>query len=191
MARHAIHATALVRCPFSVASEMIERALQDRREITVSAGHGLRERVRIGWAVVDDLSDECRSHDAVAIYWTPRHKTFPTFAGTITVRPHFRDVYIRITGHYEPPLGATGRFFDRIAGRQIARVTLHRLLRELARDVESRYLVYLQEIGAAGTHRHTGRKGDEILGSDESGLGHALLGHVEQDVDRRVAVDQE
>lgn len=164
MARRSIAATKLVRVPFSAATEMVERALVDRKELVVSAARGVTERVRIGWAIVDDLSDEARRHDAISLYWTPVHAGFPSFAGTITVRPHFRDVHLRISGHYEPPLGAPGRFFDRLAGRHIARVTLQRLVAELARDIESRYLVYLQEIGAARTHGHTGGERDKILG---------------------------
>jgi hypothetical protein len=154
-----------VRCPFSVAIELIGRSLREKKEITISASPGVRENVRLGWAIVDDLSDESRRHDAVAIYWTPVHRGFPSFSGTITVRPHFRDVRVHISGHYEPPFGAPGRFFDRFAGRQIARATLLRLVREIARDVESRYLVYLQEIGATRTHGHTGSERDKVLGS--------------------------
>lgn len=164
MSRRCIHATQLVRCPFSVGMEMIERALRDRKELVVSAARGVTERVRIGWAIVDDLSDEARRHDAISLYWTPVHAGFPSFAGSITVRPHFRDMYLRISGYYEPPLGSPGRFFDRLAGRHIARVTLQRLVKELARDVESRYLVYLQEIGAACAHRHAGSERDKVLG---------------------------
>ena len=165
MRKHSIHATAVVRCPFSAAVEMIERALRDRKEITVSVARGLREQVRLGWAVVDDLSDEARRHDAIALYWTPHHAAFPAFAGTITVRPRFRDSYLRVSGTYEPPFGSTGRLFDRLAGRQIARITLQRLVRAIARDVESRYLVYLQEIGAARADRHAGGERDQVLGT--------------------------
>ena len=161
--RRAIQATALVRCPFSQATPMLERALANYPEFTVSPMRGVRERVKIGWSIVDDLTDSARGHDAIAIYWTPENPTFPSFAGTVTVRPHFRESHIRISGHYEPPLGAPGRFFDRLAGRHIARVTLKRLVRTLGKDVESRYLVYLQEIGAARTHGHAGGKRDKVL----------------------------
>lgn len=147
MTGNVIHASALVRCPFSVSIEMLARALRDRPDITVSPMRGVRERVHVGWAIVDDLTDECRRHDALTIYWKPEHRTFPAFSGTLTVRPHFRDVHVRITGNYDPPLGATGRLFDRMAGRHIARLTLRRLIRDLARDAESRYLAYRQEMG--------------------------------------------
>lgn len=163
MSKHVIHATMLARCPFSVATEMLGRSLREKKDMTVSVTRAIREHVRLGWAVVDDLTDESRRHDAIAIYWTPDHPTFPSFAGTITVRPHYRESYIRITGTYDPPLGRAGRLFDRFAGRHIARATLLRLIRELVRDIESRYLVYLQEIGAAGAHRHSGGKRDEVL----------------------------
>jgi hypothetical protein len=144
-----IHASALVRCPFSVAIEMMERALRDRHDIIVSPMRGVRERVHVGWAIVEDLTDECRRHDALTIYWTPEHRTYPAFSGTLTVRPHFRDVHVRITGQYDPPLGGIGRMFDRMAGRHIARLTLRRLIRDLTRDAESRYLTYCQEMGPA------------------------------------------
>ncbi len=163
MSAKVIHASALVRCPFSVAVDMMERALRDRHDMLVSPMRGVRERVHVGWAIVDDLTDECRRHDALTIFWKPEHRTFPAFSGTLTVRPHFRDVHVRITGQYDPPLGGTGRLFDRMAGRHIARLTLRRLIRDLARAAESRYLVYLQEIRAPGSDRHTGSESNEIL----------------------------
>jgi hypothetical protein len=147
MASNVIHASALVRCPFSVSIEMIERALRQRRDMIVCPIRGVRERVHLGWAVVDDLTDECRRHDALTIYWKPEHRTFPEFSGTLTVRPHFRDVHVRITGQYSPPFGIAGRLFDRMAGRHIARLTLRRLVRDLARSAEAGYLAYRQEIG--------------------------------------------
>jgi hypothetical protein len=163
MTSNVIHASALVRCPFSVAVEMMERALRARHDIIVSPMRGLRERVHVGWAIVDDLTDECRRHDALTIFWKPEHRTFPSFSGTLTVRPHFRDVHVRITGQYDPPSGGPGRLFDRMAGRHIARHTLRRLIRDLTRDAESRYLVYLQEIRAAGADGHAGSERNEIL----------------------------
>ncbi|MBV8639289.1 MAG: hypothetical protein JO322_14515 [Candidatus Eremiobacteraeota bacterium] len=163
MTANVIHASALVRCPFSCAIEILERALRNRHDIIVSPMRGVRERVHVGWAIVDDLTDECRRHEALTIYWNPEHRTFPSFSGTLTVRPHFRDVNVRITGCYDPPAGGVGRLFDRMAGRHIARLTLRRLIRSLARDAESRYLVYLQEIRATGTYGHTGSERDEVL----------------------------
>ncbi len=130
----------------------------------ISPMHGVRERVRIGWAIVDDFGDTVRRHDAIAIYWTPEHAIFPSFAGTITVRPHLRRSHVRISGVYTPPFGVPGETFDRMAGRYIASATLHRLIRELGEAIESRYLVYLEEIGAARTDRHAGGKRDQVLG---------------------------
>ena len=127
----------------------MERALGDRHDMIVSPMRGVRERVHVGWAVVDDLTDECRRHDALTIYWKPEHRTYPAFSGTLTVRPHFRDVHVRIAGQYDPPLGGVGRMFDRMAGRHIARLTRRRLIRDLVRDAEARYLTYCQEMGAA------------------------------------------
>ncbi len=158
-----IHASALVRCPFSVAIEMMQRALRDRHDMVVSPMRGVRERVHVGWAVVDDVSDECRRHDALTIFWKPEHRTFPSFSGTLTVRPHFRDVQVRITGQYDAPMCGMGRLFDRMAGRHNARLTLRRLVRDLTRAAESLYLVYLQEIRAAGADRHPGSERDEVL----------------------------
>jgi len=163
MTSNVIHASALVRCPFSVAVEMLERALRDRHDIIVTPMRGVRERVHVGWAIVDDLSDASRRHDALTIYWKPEHRTFPAFKGTLTVRPHFRDVHVRITGEYDSPAGGVGRLFDRMAGRHIARHTLRRLVRDLTRDAESRYLVYLQEICPTRTDGHPGRERDKVL----------------------------
>jgi hypothetical protein len=49
----------------------------------------------------------------------------------------------------------------------------------------------LQEVRAAGADGHAGCEGDEISAAHEAFLSHALLRHIEQYVDRRVALDQQ
>lgn len=153
----------VVDCPFSSAIEMLERSLTGRDALLVSPVDGVSERVKIGWSIVDDLGDAARAHEAIALFWKPDHAMFPSFSGTLTARPHGRRSSLRVTGSYEPPLGKTGAVIDRVAGRYVAYATLQRLLRELKADIESRYLVYLQEIGATRADRHAGGESDQVL----------------------------
>ncbi len=161
--RTRVRATTLVNVPFSVLADLLADALRERRDLDVSPLVGPGERVRLSWGLVEDASDEARKHEAIAIEWTPEHpQLFPSFRGAISVRPHFRRSWMRVAGAYDPPLAAAGRLFDRVMGRFVAWMTLRRIAADLRRDVESRYLVYLQEIGAAGADRHAGGKSDPV-----------------------------
>ncbi|MDE2482637.1 MAG: hypothetical protein KGN02_10650 [bacterium] len=158
-----IRATTLVDVPFSALAEHLASALCERRTLVVSPMWGFGERVRVEWSMVDDPSDRARRHDALAFEWTPDHpQLFPAFRGLISVRPHFRRSWMRIAGAYDPPLAAAGRAYDRLFGRVVAWLTLRRIARALRRDVELRYRVHLQQIGAAGPDGHSGGERDEV-----------------------------
>jgi hypothetical protein len=142
-----LRATTLVDCPFSAAVERLGEALGKHAQFDVSPFPPLAETVHVGWAVIDDVRDEARIHDAISLHWTPQHgKYLPRFHGTITVRPYFRRSSMRLAGDYEPPFGPAGRIFDRIIGRVLAWLTIRRVLRVLKGWTEERYQEYRKEI---------------------------------------------
>ena len=160
-----VRVTMLVDVPFSALAEHLAGVLRGRRDLFVSPLRAPGEHVRITWGIVEDTTDEVRKHDAIALDWVPDHPhLFPSFHGLISVRPYFRRSWMRIAGAYDPPLAATGRVIDRIVGRFAAWMTLRRIANELRREIELRYRVNLQEVGAAGTDRHAGGESDVVTG---------------------------
>lgn len=140
--------TRFVRCPFSAAIEFAEETLRHRTDFTISAAPAVAHHVTVAAHLAEDVSDTVRRHEALLIAWKPRLRLFPPFAGALTVRPKGRGTWLRIQGSYEPPLGAAGRLFDAIAGRFIARLTLQRLLGEIARGAEERWRAFKAELPA-------------------------------------------
>lgn len=139
-AKTTLHVTRFVDCPFSAVIEFAERALRERPSIVFSPAPAIREPGDLRTELTDDLTDRTRKHDALMLAWKPSlTRLFPDFHGVLTVRPQGRGAWLRIRGSYEPPFGFAGRVFDALAGRVIARLTLMRLLRGIARDAEHRW----------------------------------------------------
>lgn len=144
-----VHAGKYVACPFSASIEYAEKILRERHELVVSPGPAVGERVHMDAKVTDDLTDFVRRHDALLLAWQPKHATmFPDFHGALTVRPKLRGSYLRLQGSYEPPAGLLGRAFDAIFGRQIATLTMRRLLNEIGKAVETQWTTFREELEA-------------------------------------------
>jgi hypothetical protein len=62
---------------------------------------------------------------------------FPVFGGDLELRPVGDGVGLRLSGHYRVPFGSVGRFGEALVGRRLARHTLERLLKDIARGLES------------------------------------------------------
>jgi hypothetical protein len=73
-------------------------------------------------------------NDEIEIEWEPSDDgLYPAFSGWLIVwseQPPERS-FIELRGSYEPPLGTTGRAFDTLVGRIIARQTARLLLEDL------------------------------------------------------------
>lgn len=144
-----VSATRYCDCPFSAVIEYSEEALRLRPDITLSPAPPAGAQVHIDSQLTDDVSDTSRKHDALLLSWKPpAARVFPGFHGALTVRPAGRGTSMRIHGSYEPPFGAAGRVFDTLAGRFIARLTMRRLLRDIARAVERRWQTFRRELPA-------------------------------------------
>ena|SRR5690348_16556709 len=144
-----VHAGKYVACPFSASIEYAENTLRERRELVVSPGPALGERVQMDAKATDDLTDSVRRHDALLLAWQPKHTTmFPDFHGALTVRPKLSGSYLRLQGSYDPPAGVVGRAFDAIFGRAIATLTMRRLLNEIGKSVERQWTAFRKELEA-------------------------------------------
>lgn len=142
-----LRATTIVDCPFAGAIERLGEALGEHAQFDVSPFPPLAETVHVGWAVIDDVRDEARTHDAISLHWTPEHGRYlPRFHGSVTVRPYYRRTHMRLSGDYEPPFGAAGRIFDRVIGRVLAWMTIRRVLRVLKAWTEERNRAYRAQI---------------------------------------------
>lgn len=135
-----IHVTRYVRCPFSAAVELAEKAMGGRSDLFVTPSPPFGEHVRFAAVSSPDRSDESRKHDALLLAWRPETPNmFPEFRGVLTVRPKDRGVSLRLTGAYAPPYGKPGKVFDLLFGRALARRTVRHLLDEIAGAVEAAY----------------------------------------------------
>ncbi len=94
--------------------------------------------------LVEDHADTVRRHDALSISWKPRWFVFPSFAGSLSVRPQAPGSILSIEGSYEAPGGWSGALFDRVLGERLAFRTLDHLLHRLQDDVCARHLVFKQ-----------------------------------------------
>src|SRR5579872_588921 len=129
-----------VACPFSAAVELAERAVNRLSDLYLSPFAPLGERAVFAAASTPDLSDEARKHDALLLAWRPQsQRLFPDFRGVLTVRPKYSGVWLQLSGAYSPPYAAAGKVFDIVAGRSIAKRTMHRLLNDLAAQIEAEY----------------------------------------------------
>jgi hypothetical protein len=129
-----------VACPFSAAVEFAERAANRHRDLYLTPGPPLGERVSFAVAATEDSSDETRKHDALLIAWRPQTRgLFPDFRGVLTVRPQRAGVVLQIDGEYEPPFGLPGKIFDFIIGRAIAHRTMRNLLDYIAQSIQREY----------------------------------------------------
>lgn len=143
-----VRVTRFVNCPFSACIELCEGELRERSDVTLSPMPPMAQQVHVSTQITDDLTDVTRKHDALLLAWQPGGRLFPEFHGAITVRPKGRGAWLRIQGSYEPPFGTAGRIFNALIGRFIARITLARLLRQVAHRAERRWRAIRKEIPA-------------------------------------------
>lgn len=143
-----LKASIVVFCP---RSEVIPWALRyfDQRKRVVSIGVPLRAfgiptfarifrhvNVEIE-AVSVKTAFTPRYEDALNITWSSvKGNAFPTLRGVLTARAHSTHATLHFAGSYTPPFGIAGRFFDRIIGRFIARVSIGTLLHDVKRYIE-------------------------------------------------------
>ncbi|MDP9018377.1 MAG: hypothetical protein M3N19_08665 [Candidatus Eremiobacteraeota bacterium] len=132
----------LMDAPFSSGIEYAADFFLEHPHLRVKAVASTTTPVETRYEIIHDETDQSRSHDAVALSWKPRWPLFPTFEGSVTIRPHFTGSMLSLEGVYQPPGGFLGQTFDRIIGQRLAYATMDHLLSRLRHYVERRYREY-------------------------------------------------
>lgn len=133
-----IYGTVLLDCPFSACLTYIEEFFNERHSLALKGMRTVKTDVLLQYELVADEEDTARLHDALAIRWRPKARLpLPSFRGSLTVRPHMTRTELRLKGGYLPPLGAAGKIFDAVVGKNIARDTIRGFLRQVKIFVES------------------------------------------------------
>ena len=136
--------TTLINAPFSSVIEYVADFFEDHPHLRLTALASASAVVETRHKLVDDRLDTTRRHDALALSLRPWWPGFPTFEGTLTVRPDVAGSALGLEGSYEPPGGQPGRVFDTLIGQWLAHRTMEHLLRRLRRYVERRYREFLK-----------------------------------------------
>jgi hypothetical protein len=136
------------------------RAKRFRSELSVDLG--------VGTSVQQEVSLEigvARSTDngiVLPLVWRPtgRQRLVPKFKGELAASEARTGTELRLHGTYNVPLGALGKFGDRIVGRRVARRSLGALAERLAWRLESEVerrldSVNNREHGALHDHQHS------------------------------------
>ncbi|MGZ5091212.1 MAG: hypothetical protein ACXWCH_08730 [Burkholderiales bacterium] len=133
-----ISETTLLDCPFSASLDYVEEFFNEHNRLPLKALRIIKTDVLMRYDLVADREDTARLHDALAVRWQPEGDLpLPTFHGSLSVRPHMRRTELHLEGGYLPPLGTTGKVFDAVVGRNVARDTMQGLLREIKTFVDS------------------------------------------------------
>ena len=92
----------------------------------------------ISFGLRSDVQDHGRLHEEVRLRWASGSRFLPDFHGTLRFRIEGTRTRILVDGAYVVPLGVVGTWFDRIAGRRIARASLQELADRIARYLADR-----------------------------------------------------
>lgn len=141
-----IHVECKCNCPFSIAEEYatqyLQRAERGGSEAALVAQlpgvlPALVRHVNVSFGIAHDIEEMGRQHDEIHLRWRSGSPLYPDFRGTLRFR--IADVMrtqIILEGSYRPPFGFTGRVFDLVVGRWIAKRTLTDLAARLSNDLE-------------------------------------------------------
>ncbi len=147
--------TTLVDAPFSSVIEYVSEFFDAHPDLRLKSFASTSAAVATRSELVEDHADTVRRHDALGISWKPRWFVFPSFAGSLSVRPQAPGSILAIEGSYEAPGGWPGYLFDRVLGERLAIRTMEHLLRRLQDDVYARHRQFqkssptVQELNAA------------------------------------------
>lgn len=104
-------------------------------ELSVPAGRGGTVREQVEIEILAVRLDDHAARWELAWKAVGRARMFPTFSGTLSVEDGPRTV-LRLSGAYEPPLGAAGRFGDGLIGHRIARRSLEDFVERVAARID-------------------------------------------------------
>jgi hypothetical protein len=152
-----ITVSTLADCPFSIAEEYAKEYLQRAeaggaealvrvpwfRPLPMPA-----HRVRLTFGLHTDVSEPGRRHDEIRFRWSSGTRLLPNFRGVISFRNEATRTRIFIEGSYDAPFGMLGGFFDRLAGKRIARASLVDIGERLKAFLEQREREWRKSRGA-------------------------------------------
>lgn len=136
--------TTLVDAPFSSVIGYVSEFLDAHPDLRLKSLASTSAAVETRSELVEDHADSVRRHDALAISWKPRWSIFPSFAGSLSVRPRAPGSILTIEGSYQAPGGWPGALFDRCMGERLAVRTMEHLLHRLRDDVRARHRLFQQ-----------------------------------------------
>ncbi|MDQ2991483.1 MAG: hypothetical protein M3R30_01525 [Candidatus Eremiobacteraeota bacterium] len=134
----------LLDAPFSSVIEYVSAFFDAHPDLRLKSFASTSAAVETRSELVEDRADMVRRHDALAISWKPRWFVFPSFDGSLSVRPQAPGSILAIEGTYQPPGGWAGHLFDRVVGERLAVRTLEHLLRRLRDDIRARHRLFQQ-----------------------------------------------
>ena len=143
-----VHAERLADCPFSVAQQYAEEHLRGAEhggDSSVVYAGPLHRQVVFSFGTRSDTDEGGRPHDEITLRWSAGTKWLPNFTGTLRMRIASPGTLLVLDGHYVPPGGAPGVFFDRLLGNLIARITAGALLSGIARTLTERERVWREK----------------------------------------------
>jgi hypothetical protein len=145
-AQRTVTASALAKCPFSVAqdyaTDYLRRAQAGSSEAQIRVPLGflpaaLHRRVAITFGLHFDVVEAGRAHDEIRVRWTAGTPVLPDFRGTLRFRiASGTSTTITLDGTYRVPFGQLGAWFDRLAGSRIAQSSAADLTARIARALE-------------------------------------------------------
>ena len=143
-----VFGTIVVNAPYSVAMDAIMRRLRAKKNrvmLTVSlkalglgSSIGLEREVQVSFVPYRGHKGERLLHDELQLQWEPTGGgPYPTFSGSLKMRPLGLETEITLGGEYKPPLGAVGEVFDAVVGKRISSETANALLASLKTEIEA------------------------------------------------------
>ncbi len=88
-----------------------------------------------------------RGNEGMSLEWAAEGGgLFPTFEGTLILRPHSGQTELELKGGYTPPLGEIGAAFDAVVGNKIARATIRILLENLRAALEEEFATFKEAV---------------------------------------------
>ncbi len=143
-----VYGTTTVNAPYSVALDSIVRRLRVKKhrlklsvpltKLGFGANLGIDRDVDVSFVPLHGHKGERLLHDELQFVWEPvGGGPFPTFTGSLKMRPLGLKTEIVLSGEYKPPLGIVGEAFDAVIGKRIAEATAKMLLETLQQELEA------------------------------------------------------
>jgi len=155
-----LHETVAVDSPPSIAMSSIVRHLEthfgilrlsvDLDKLGLPSSLAVAHDIVVEFEVHRNRWFVGRQHDRLDLAWEPQGGgPYPTFKGSLTVRPFGTQTELELRGLYEPPLGTLGLAFEAVAGRKIAVAAAQALLNDIRATLEGDYALFKEQVATS------------------------------------------